>query len=300
MPPLLAALSMGAAFAASGGGPGVAGRSVPLYDFDGRCADPRLPALAGPWVVGCGVEGRVDRVLDLRTGRRFDLDPPLDRPGLGPSALVQVGMDTRVVRLTADGPVEVEGVTRLVDRAAGPPATDGAHLALLSEDAVQALATDQRGRRKHETRAAGWYGVAMTWPWVAWVADGWTDGEDVWALDLSADRPRPAPLAAGPGHQRHVVAHAGWLAWVEPGAVVLHHPEDGRWRRVPAQTGFHAPPTLWEGVVCWEERGPTDIDLRCSDGVAAAGPGDQLWPSRWDRWLLYRQGDLLLLHTAAP
>jgi len=278
---------------------GVPGRAVPLYAVSDRCADPRLPALAGPWVVACGAGGRVDHVLSLQTGADFELPTPLERPGLGPSALYQPGWDSTVLRLTPSGPVPVEGVTRLMDRAAGPPATDGEHIVLVSDDAVQVLGVTQRGRRRHATWAAGWYGAALTWPYVAWVADGWTDGEDVWWMDASAERPSPARLAAGPGHQRHVVAHGGWLAWVEAGAIGLLHPASGTARRVPAETGFSAPITLWEGVVCWEERGGADgVDVRCSDGLAAGGPGDQRWPSRWGPWLLYREGDRVMLATA--
>ncbi len=296
---------MGAAFAVGASRSGLAaplgvpGRAVPLYAVSDRCADPRLPALAGPWVVACGAGGRVDRVLSLHSGADFELPTPLERPGLGPSALVQTGWDSTVVRLTSAGPVVVEDVTRLMDRPAGPPATDGEHIVLVSDDAVQVLGVTQRGRRRHATWAAGWYGAALTWPYVAWVADGWTDGEDVYWMDASAERPSPARLAAGPGHQRHVVAHGGWLAWVEPGAIGLLHPASGAARRVPAETGFSAPITLWEGVVCWEERGGVDgVDVRCSDGLTAGGPGDQRWPSRWGPWLLYREGDRVMLARA--
>ena len=64
---------------------------------------------------------------------------------------------------------------------------------------------------------------------------------------------------------------------------------------LPADTGFLSAPTISDGVVCWEERGPADvqnprmgIDILCSDGLNASGPGDQLHPSRSGNRLLYR------------
>lgn len=125
-------------------------------------------------------------------------------------------------------------------------------------------------------------------------------------LPLDEQDPAPRPLSAGPGHQRHVVGSGDTLAWVEPGALVIQDTRTGEARHLPVDTGFSAPPTLWGQVACWEERpapGPEGardgVDIRCSDGLDAAGPGHQRWPSRYGPWLLYREGDQPWLRTAA-
>ena len=59
----------------------------------------------------------------------------------------------------------------------------------------------------------------------------------------------------------------------------------------------------WGPVVCWEDRGPLragtgDIDVRCSDGMEVARPGDQRAPARWGPWLLFREEGRLWVATA--
>ena len=282
------------------GRPGVA---VPLYALDGVCADRRFPQLAGAWAIGCARGAQLDRAIRVTDGREVTLSPPLD-PRLtavsvgiepGSAVLVEVSSRTRVVDLDAGGAVDRSSATRLPSSPVAPPATTATHFAAVLEDQVEAMAHDQRVRHPYRTAAASWYAPALAWPVVAWVERSADGDEDVWMRVF--EPPEPARLlAGGPGFQRHVVSDGRFLAWVESDGVQLWDSTTDTKRTLKADTGFHAPPSLSEGVVCWEERSTTsagadlrtDIDILCSDGLRADGPGHQLHPSRSGPWLLFR------------
>ena len=296
--------------AATLGHPGVA---VPLYALDGTCSDRRFPQLAGEWAIGCDKAGRLDRALRLTDGRQVTLSPPLDPNHTavaagttpGTAVLVEVSTRTRIIDLSGAGPVERADATRLPKMPIAPPATTDTHFAAILPDQIEGLPHHEQVRRPYRTQAAGWYPPALAWPVVAWVESSADGDEDVWVRTF--EPPGPAELlASGTGFQRHVVSDGTSLAWVAPDRLHLWNPQTGQKESLPANTGFHAPPSLSDGVLCWEERrtppGGTrprpDIDILCSDGLEAAGPGDQLFPSRSGSWLLYRSDGHTWLLTA--
>lgn len=286
------------AWAAAPGGPGTA---VPVHDFSEPCLDARYPALAGPWVVGCGAGGLVDRALSLLTGRELRFEP-MTAPALGEGLLVSIGPDAQALRLREGGAERLD-LPLVWTRGLAPPATDGARVALLEEGRVSAWALEERSRNLIEARPEAWFRPALGGERLAWVERGAHGQGEVWALDLRSPRARPERLAE---RGWHVVGQGERLAWVEPDALVLYEPASGEQERLPARTGFSAPPSLWEEVICWEERPrhrvdePGDgVDILCNDGLTAAGPGHQRWPSRFGPWLLYRQDGALWLRTAA-
>ena len=283
--------------AALGAPIGAEGLAVPLYDHDGHCTDRRFPRLAGPWLISCHRAGQLTHALHLPTGTLHTLPRPLDTAATAPGALYAPGRAGGLFTLTVAGITEAADTTVVHGTLDAPPATDGHHVALLVDGEVQAFAATARSRRTWPAAPRGWYPPALRWPVVAWVADGGETGEDVLAIRLDG-RAGPTPLAAGPGHQRHVVASESHLAWVEEDAVVVWDPETEAAVRHPARTGFSAAPSLWQDVACWEERTETGVDLRCSDGLVVDGPGHQRYPSRHDRWLLYREEGRLMLYTA--
>lgn len=289
-------LLFGAAGLAWAGGPGSPGVSVPLYSLDHRCTDPRFPRLAGPWAVGCGPGGRVDRALSLETGRLVELPRPLGPAGTGPAAVVGTGRRGGLFRLTQAGAVEVADALPIIEPLTAPPATDGAHIGLLSARGLQAFPATQQTRSILDANPLGWQPIALTWPWVAWVEDAGGGDSDVWIRDMR-DRHTARPLANGAGRQDRVVAEGEWLAWIDVGDVVLWNPRTAATRRIETQSGFRSPPAPWNGEACWEVRGD-GIDIECSDLPDVARPGHQGWPTRWAHWLLYRDGDRPMLYTA--
>jgi len=278
--------------------------AVPLYAVEDNCADRRYPALAGDWVVACGKGGQIDRLLHLPDGRTIPLPAPLDPrrtgiaagPAPGSAALVQVGGVVRLFVVGPEGVSEVADVTRLPGEPAGLPATDGEHVAAVMDTRVEALVATDKVRPSWSAAPIGWQGVALAWPWVAWVQQGADGTEDVWALEVGGQP--PAPIAHGPGQQRLVVADEDGFAFVSDGQLMRWRPDQGVTASLDTDTGFLSPPSADAGVLCWEQREDDDIDVICSDGLSAAGEGDQLRPSRSGRWLLYRHEGRVWLRTA--
>ncbi len=157
----------------------------------------------------------------------------------------------------------------------------------------------------HPLAGAAAVAVDLTGPDVAtgrprtlgvWVEDAGTDGFDL--VGTLGDGVRIA-IATGAGDAWRPAASGPYLAWVETGVpgqpdavVVLDAARDTR-KRYPAKTGFLSAPALDGPVACWEERPPLgcpgDVDIRCSDGITAGGPGDQLAPSRSAGRLVFRE-----------
>ena len=270
----------------------------PLLTLRHRCEDRRTPRLAGAWALGCDALGRVALAQRLTDGLEVELAQP--RPWVGTAPGVVGAADPGLVWRLPDPRPAPAGFSGIPGVAA--PAFDGERFAVAREGRVShAPVGHGDGPSIEYSREASplpWFPPAMSWPTVLW-ADGRdqpASGLDLWRWDT--DKGPPRPWVTRPGDQRHVVAADGWAAWLDDEGVWLERLADGaRWRH-RAETGFRAPPSLWHGVVCWEERTAGELDVACSDGVRADGDGDQGWPSRWGPWLLYRQGDDAWLATA--
>ncbi|MFT5680159.1 MAG: hypothetical protein ACI8RZ_001064 [Myxococcota bacterium] len=276
-------------------GPGSPGVAIPLYVLDEPCTDSRYPALAGPWVVGCGGDGQVDRALSLTSGTLLTLPISAVSPGLSEAAVYVSGWGGGLVRLSAAGATQEPDLPAIHEIPVAPLSLDGERVALLSEGRIQATDIHDAARQLYEVSVAGWYPPALTDGHVAWVGHDETGEEDVWWMALSEGE--PTLLSGGVGSQRHVVGDGVWLAWVEEDAVVLLNTETNHRQEFAVRTGFSAPLTLWGGVVCWEEWAE-DVDIVCSDGLAVRRPGHQQWPSRWGPWLLFREAGRVWLLTA--
>lgn len=271
--------------------------AVPIYALDaGACRDDRYPALSGPWLVGCGADGRVDRAVHLGTRAevRFVGDAGAV-PGLGGGAVYDAA-NARLWRLPGTEPTQV---AHLGEPPVGPPATDGAHLAVAFADHVEAFDAAAATRLHTDARPLPGAQVAMAWPWVAWVQAEANTGEDVWVKGAG---PKARPLARGPGAEWHVAGDERWLAWAGEGAVWVEDPARGERRRHDADTGFLGELSMWGPVVCWEERALLranvgDIDVACSDGVLVRRPGDQVAPQRLGPWVVFREAGHVMLAT---
>lgn len=273
-------------------------RRIETFPAD-TCADDRLPALAGAWIVGCRAGDRPDTAVSILTGEIVPLPSPPVSTTLAEGRLFAPGLG-QGPRALPDGAPDPAAPYTKPDLVA-PPAYDGVHVALATEDHIEAYALGDH--RWNRTDAAPVPGVspALAWPRVVWVQSDPTTGLDLWTRD-AADQARPFRVA--PGDQTLPVGDGAHLAWVDDGNVILW--DSTNETRLPADTGFAAPLTLSDGVVCWEDRaawkargGALDdvdgIDIHCSDGRGVTGPGDQRWPSRWGPWLLYRVGATVFL-----
>lgn len=276
---------------AAPGRPARGGDLRPLYALDAPCQDPRFPALAGPWAVGCGPDGRVDRVIFLPTRARYDLPVALSAPCLAPGWLWDPGGPGRLLRLEGSRATPIDAPA--APSPAGPCAVSESRLATQSAQHLS-VGPHRGARAKLPARPLGWSPLALADRWIAWVEATAPGLPQVYGWDGTG----PAtPL--GPPGSRHVVGAGGRLAWVEPGAVARWTP-GGTLDRWPADTGFSAGLGFDGELLCWETRGPADLDLRCSDGLVIDGPGHQRAPSQWGPYLLYRAEGHTWLHTRGP
>ncbi len=257
----------------------------PLYGFRHRCQDPRYPRLAGPWVVGCGTSGRVDRARNLEDGREIELNHPAVSPGTGQGVLFAMGQEHGLWRLPLSEPEDAWPTNSTPARA--PPAVDGRHVALVLDGSVSTFTLGEPVRRSRDAAPLPWFAPALAWPWVYWVDGSERDrsGMDIWAWN--AEEGRPMPWVVAPGDQRHVAASGDWVGWLDDSGVHLQQRSTGECFFHAADTGFRAGLALDESVACWEERGVEGFAVQCSDGLEVRGR-DAGWPSRWGRWLLVR------------
>jgi hypothetical protein len=274
----------------------------PLYALSEPCQDRRYPRLSGPWAVGCGPLGLVDRALDLRSGVLVELEGAVEAPGVGRGVLFAVGWKQGLWRLPNPKP---EGsVVTATTVPLAPPAVDARRAALVLDGRVTSFNLDDRSLLLHEAHPMPWYPPALAEGFTAWVdgGDRASSGLDVWVL-APGKHEKPEPLAHGPGDQRHVTGDGfafergedyvrkAWIGWCDETGV---HVEDMIAKResfYAADTCFRAGLTLWGPVVCWEERADGGVGVRCSDGLSTEAPGDAGWPSRDGPWLLFRGTD---------
>lgn len=267
----------------------------PLLALGHRCADRRTPRLAGAWVLGCDALGRVALAERLADGLRVELSDPAEGVGVAPDSLAAAATGA-LWRLPDPNPGSAFAPP--APEALASPAFDGAHLAIVLPGRVAISTLGERVQASREAAPLPWFPPALSWPTVLWIdeRDQAQSGLDIWRWDAGAGAPRP--WVTRPGDQRHVVAADGWAAWLDDEGVWLERLADGaRWLH-RAEVGFRAPPSLWHGVACWEERDGGESDVACTDGMRMDGEGDQGWPSRWGPWLLFRQGDDTWLATA--
>ena len=267
---------------------------MPVYALDHVCRDARFPALAGEWAVGCGASDLVDRAVHLPTGTVIELPVPAARPGIAPGFVYVAGRGGGLFELTPSAALRVVDDAGLVgEPLIAPPAIDGVHVAIATRDRVYAARPDAMAWPSWAVELQGWDGLALAWPWVAWVDDAMR----VIGVDAALHTP-PVAWSVDGSRARHVVSDGQRFAWVEDGALVLLRPSTGERERIEARTGFHAPPTLSGDRVCYEERVPAGgVQVRCNDGIVV---GSATWPSLSGDRLLYRKGDDPWLLVLAP
>ncbi|MBN1334617.1 MAG: hypothetical protein JXB39_01520 [Deltaproteobacteria bacterium] len=269
----------------------------PLPALAAPCKDRRYPRLVGHWAVGCGVEGWVDRLVDLATREVIVLDGGGRTPGVGTPGML-LALDERPARLwTLPAQVHASIPNPCAHPPVAPPALAGNEVAITTRHRVVRFRAGEAVARLQGADPLPWYPPALAGGFMAWV-DGRereVTGTDVWAWDGGG---KPVPVAREPGDQRHVAGSGHWLGWIDDRGVVVEDLVSGERSTVRAASGFRAGLTLWGPVACWEDRAGGSVDVACSDGLTIRGDQDQGWPSRWGPWLLLRVDGEVRLATA--
>ncbi len=198
----------------------------PLPRFRHRCEDQRYPALAGPWLLGCGPGGKLDLAEHVRTGQVVALDSAASSAGLAEGSLFAVGRDLGL--WTLPDPAPQQPATMVSHPPIAPPALQGPGVAVLSEGRVTLFLTGSAQMLSRPAHPLPWFPPALVWPEVYWVDAGQQErsGLDIWAWTHGAGPPRPGGGGGGgprppPAAQRRGGGvggrggggRAGWAGW---------------------------------------------------------------------------------------
>ncbi len=269
----------------------------PLAAIHSRCP----VGLAGAWVYWCSGKN-VDRIMHLESREVLEVDGPV-APAPAPGLLYRPGHG--LWRLPSPDP---EPGTLVIG--ARSWATDGRDVGVGWADRIELFSLAGGVRTRTSARPLPQQPLAVGNGEVLWVEGDPSTGEDIWYRDARADA---YPLARREVSQRLPVAGGRWRGWAEPENAVLDDAMTGERRRYPSQKyiqniesspasiGFLSSLSLWQQVLCWEERVPkaegVDIDLRCSDGLYLDRPGKQLAPQRFGPYLLFEEAGGIFVAT---
>jgi len=132
---------------------------------------------------------------------------------------------------------------------------------------------------------------AVTPHGVAWVSSGPDGRRSLWWR--ANDGGLPIVLDTGRTDPRHPVTDRGTVAWVSEGRITVYDPVSDTRAHIEANTGFNAAPAFDGGVLCWEVRSETDVDIECSTGVRLEREGHQTRPVLIGDKLLFRENGLI-------
>ena len=126
---------------------------------------------------------------------------------------------------------------------------------------------------------------------VAWVSSQHRGTRELWWRGAGSSL--PMALDAGAADPHHPVSDGRRIAWVSGGRIKTYDPVTAERTIVDAATGFHAAPAFHDGILCWETRTDTDVDIACSDGVVLTRAGHQTRPVRTATQLYFFENGLL-------
>ncbi|MGB0638755.1 MAG: hypothetical protein ACPGTU_05450 [Myxococcota bacterium] len=262
---------------------------LPLHAASEPCVDRLFPALAGEWVLACDTRRRIAKAVHLTSRISIDI-PPTHRVAIGENRIHIPGHG--YLRLGIDQQISTESS---IGTNKTWPSLFHNIIATIQQDGTLQWADESTGETLSITSPMGRWGSipAITAQGIAWISAGNDGDTDLWWTPIDAAIPRP--IDVGPTPQRHVQASGDWIAWTSGDTIKMWNTRTDERDSIEAKTGFNAPISLWEDVVCWEERGPNDIDIHCSDGEMIIREGHQTHPHRWNQWLMFRENDQVML-----
>jgi hypothetical protein len=240
-------------------------------------------------VLACDPRRRITNAIHLQTRIAIEL-PPTHRVAVGENRIHIPGHG--YLSLGTDQPISEKSSIRTEKTW---PSLFHNIIATIQQDGTLQWVDESTGQSLSITSPMGRWGSipAITAQGIAWISDGNDGDTDLWWTPIDTAIPRP--IDVGPAPQRHVQASGDWIAWTSGGHIKMWNTRTDERDSIEVHTGFNAPISLWENVVCWEERGPRDIDIRCSDGEVIAREGHQTHPQRWNHWIMFRENDQVMV-----
>ena len=249
------------------------------------CADPSFPKFSGDWVVGCNESGLVANAWNVHSKILVELPFTFAKAFCNDGYIYSPA--NGLFEITAQG-LEPIKTTKTANSQDTIYTTDGTHLVALTRDSVSVFENQDTTKRIYETHSSQRRGAVLAWPIVVW--ESGQHGEEALWWSISGGVPELVPTVGtnmGNDRQHMVFGDGSEFGWVSKDKITVMN-TNGETRDIAAETGFNGPPSMSNGVVCWEHRGLVDVDIQCSDGLLANGSGHQLWPSRSKEWLIYQ------------
>jgi len=139
---------------------------------------------------------------------------------------------------------------------------------------------------------------AVTPHGVAWVVGSRDGRRSLWWR--SSNGAAPIVLETGRMDPHHPVTDGRHIAWVSHERITIYDPVSTTREHIDAETGFNSAPAFDRGVVCWEVRGPADVDIACSDGVQVRRDDHQTQPVLVGDHLFFRERGLFWVWDRSP
>jgi hypothetical protein len=262
--------------------------AVPIQALTNPCQNPRYPRILEDYILGCGLDGKVDRAFRFKDGIVTKL-PHKENWAEG-ERIFRTGSPGGLwdpqKEMFQGGRFFGEGVAAKVQYG---------FIAVLSSDyvAIGDLAKVEQYRR--QATPIGWAppvllkGIDQSNPskvaWIEWSSNGmdvviweWNSGTE--PVRLSTDR---ALSLVGEGQD---------LWWTEANSIEHFNLNSGLRSSISARSAQSL--YIRDGVLCWSAWAISDLDVFCNDGFHLEREGHQEWPQLHESGLYFSERGRLM------
>ena len=254
---------------------------IPVHALPFPCTDPHFPALLEEYIIGCGVDGNVDRIMSIHDQKVHQL-PNDDVWGTG-TALFRMGTPGGLWDPTGK---QWTGGRIFVDQ--GTAITQHDTIAVLNENEIVVRRINDKAQYHHPAQGIGWQRPAITQhavAWIEWTETGeeialwnWREGEET--IFIPAEKPL------------FLVSDKHRLVWSEPQQIVIYDTQTEQREVIPVQAVRGL--TIHERKICWTSWTEEDLDIHCDDGFHLNRKGHQQWPQLHDTGLYFQENGALM------
>ena len=135
---------------------------IPVHGLHFSCTDPKFPAVLEEYILGCGPDGEVDRMMSIHD-KTVTLLPEKGNWGIG-TVLFRLGRPGGIW----DPNQEMWSGDRVL-RDVGAVITQQDVVAVTTQSEVIVRRRDQRIQHRQEAKPVGWHPPAVTSTYVAWI-----------------------------------------------------------------------------------------------------------------------------------
>lgn len=254
---------------------------IPVHGVNNKCNDPRFPLVLSEVVIGCGIDGEVDRAMSLHD-QKVHLLPEKNQWSTG-EILFRVGNPGGIWDLEEQRWIGYRIVT---ENAVATSKSDW--IAVLGEEEMLVRNRSENTQFRHPARSIGWHPPAITNDVIAWIEGVGDTGQIVlwyWkegnkTITISSQSPL------------YLYSSSNRLVWSEPKQIQIYHTKSAKREAISVENiqGI----AVNDERICWSEWMGNDLDIRCDDGFHLKRKGNQQWPQLLDTGLYFREEGVLM------